>query len=601
MSKMRCKNIELRTSYSNLLDDPSSRTGRITPRLAIGPIVTLAFVFSTMSALAEQDVLKVMYEELQRSFEGYQDQPEPPYFMSYEITEDVTATVAGSFGVVNEKNRTVSRFLDVDMRVGDFNLDNTHPLRGGPESPLQQDALSPQSIAVDDVDALRTTLWYQTDKAYRSALTRFTRVKSAVQAAVDSGIFPGDFSRAPVSRYEEETLALEADLESWSSKIRMYTQPFVESELIETNAAVVMGDIETRWIVNSEGTRVKVSKPFYRLRIEATSKADDGMVLLNSRTFDATSPDGLFDDEKILNAVQTMIAELAALQSAPLIDPYTGPAMLSARASAVFFHEVLGNRLLGHRQRTVDDNLSLREYVDKRILPPMFSVYYDPAVQSYRGVELLGSYKYDNQGVRGRRVNVIRNGVLRGFLMSRTPIFGFPYTNGHGRKNFGHSVQSRQSNLFVDVSNPRTTEELERMLLDRINEQGESFGLYFEDVAGGFNLSESNMPNAFNISPVLVYKVYPDGTRELVRGVDLIGTPLTFFSRIEAGASDYEVWNQISVGESGLVPVSSIAPSILISQVEVQKNESTRTIPRILPPPGESANHRIDLETDRQP
>ena len=598
---MRSKNKELKVRSPIGIHGPRSCAGKISTRIAFGLLVISVFVFSTVSVLADQDVLKVMYDELQRSFEGYQDQPEPPYFLGYEITEDVAATVVGSFGVVNERNRTVSRFLDVDLRVGSFNLDNTHPLRSGQGTPVLEAVSSPQSIAVDSVDALRETLWYHTDKAYRRALTRFTRVKSAVQTAVNSGVFPGDFSRAPVARYEEDTINLVADLEEWSSKIRLYTEPFTEFEFIETNGAIATGDIETRWIVNSEGTRVKVSKPFYRLRIEATTKADDGMVLSQSRTFDATSPERLFDDEKILNAVRTMIDQLAALQSAPLIDPYTGPAMLSARAAAVFFHEVLGHRLVGHRQRTVDDNLSLREYVDKRILPTTFSVYFDPAIEAYRGVELLGSYKYDNQGVRGRRVNVIRNGVLRGFLMSRTPIFGFPHSNGHGRKNFAHSVQSRQSNLFVEVSNPHSREELEKMLLDRINEQGKMFGLYFEDVEGGFNLSERNMPNAFNISPVLVYKVYPDATRELVRGVDLIGTPLTFFSRIEAGASDYEVWNQISVAESGQVPVSSIAPSILISQVEVQKNESTRTIPRILPPPIESKEIRLDRESVRRP
>lgn len=598
---MHSKNAESCVVSANRADGPRSSTGRTTTRFVVASVPIFALALSAVSVFADQSVLEVMHDELQRSFKGYQDQPEPPYFLGYEITEDVAATVVGSFGVVNERNRTVSRFLDVDLRVGNFRLDNTHPLRSGQGTPVPETASIPQSIAVDSADALRATLWYHTDKAFRSALTRFTRVKSAVQAAVNSGVFPGDFSRAPVARYEEDTINLVADLEEWSSKIRLYTNPFTEFEFIETNGAIVTGDIETRWIVNSEGTRVKVSKPFYRLRIEATTKADDGMVLSQERTFDATSPEGLFDDEKILNDVRVMIDELAALQSAPVIDPYTGPAVLSARASAVFFHEILGHRLAGHRQRTVDDNLSLRDYVDKRILPPTFSVYFDPSVETYRGVELLGSYKYDNQGVKGRRVNVIRNGVLREFLMSRTPIFGFPHSNGHGRKNFAHSVQSRQSSLFVEVSNPRSREELERMLLDRIAEQGKSFGLYFEDVAGGFNLSARNMPSAFNIRPVLVYKVYPDAKRELVRGVDLIGTPLTFFSRIEAGASDYEVWNQISVAESGQVPVSSIAPSIFVSQVEVQKTESSRTIPRILPPPNELSEIRVDMETGTRP
>lgn len=552
------------------------------------------FVFSCCgeTVLAAQDVLKVMNDELQRSLKGLQNQPEPPYFLSYEITEDVAVTVIGSSGVTNEKSRVVSRYLDVDLRVGSYSLDNTHPLRSAQGAPVQETLAIPQSIAVDSADALKETLWYHTDNAYRNALTRYTRVKSAVQTAINRGYFPGDFSRAPVSRYEEETILLDANLDEWATKIREYTKPFAESEIIETNGAIATGDIETRWLVNSEGTRVKVSNPYYILWIEATTKADDGMVLSRGRTFEAKTPAGIFDDEKVLNAVYSMIRELQELRSAPLVDPFEGPALLSAKAAGVFFHEVLGHRVEGHRQRTVDDNLSLRDYLGKPILPRTFTVYFDPSIEEFEGKKLFGSYKYDNQGVKGRRVNVVRNGVLRGFLMSRTPIDGFPQSNGHGRKNFAHPALSRQSNLFVQIANAFSREQLENMLIDRINEQGKPFGLYFEDIESGFNLTESGMPSAFNIRPVMVYKIYPDATRELVRGVDLIGTPLTTFSRIEAGASDYEVWSELCDAESGQVPVSAIAPSILISQVEVQKSESERSIPRILPPPSKPVENR---------
>ncbi|MCY3884348.1 MAG: metallopeptidase TldD-related protein [Gammaproteobacteria bacterium] len=566
------------------------RSRSLVPRL----LVFFALSCFGQVLFATQDVLKVMYDELQRSFTGLQDHPEPPYFLSYEITEDVAVTVIGSSGVINEKSRVLSRYLDVDLRVGAFSLDNTHPLRSSQGAPIQETLAIPQSIAVDSADALRESLWYHTDNAYRNALTRYTRVKSAVQRAVNRGYFPGDFSRAPVARYEEETILLDANLEEWASKIREYTKPFAESEIIETNAAIVTGDIETRWLVNSEGTRVKVSNPYYILWIEATTKADDGMVLSRGRTFAAKTPEGIFDDEKVLNAVSSMVDDLTNLRSAPLVDPFEGPALLSARAAGVFFHEVLGHRVEGHRQRTVDDNLSLRDFLGKTILPNTFTVYFDPSIQMFDGKELFGSYKYDNQGVKGRRVNVVRNGVLRGFLMSRTPIDGFHQSNGHGRKNFAHPALSRQSNLFVQVSNGISKEELENLLIKRINEQGKPFGLYFEDVESGFNLTASGMPSAFNIKPVMVYKMYPDATRELVRGVDLIGTPLTTFSRIEAGASDYEVWSELCDAESGQVPVSSIAPSILISQVEVQKAESERSIPRILPPPASLENNPTD-------
>lgn len=537
-------------------------------------------LFMTHSVSA--DTLTTMKEELDRAFESLQSQEVAPYFLSYEITEEATATVMGGFGEVTSESSGVSRYLDIDLRVGDYSLDNTHPRQGGGFGFNFQ---APTPIAIENEEALKATLWYRTDAKYKSALTQFTNVQSDVQSTVEADDKSGDFSEAPASDYSMEREALDADTSQWSEKIQQYTKPFAEADFVQDNSASINGNVETRWFVNTDGSKIMVTRPAYRMIIQATTKAEDGMVLNVVKTFEADAPEKLLDDEKVLLAVNTMINNLEALRTAPLVEPYTGPAILSGRASGVFFHEILGHRLEGHRQKGADEGQTFRKQIGHKVLPETFSVIFDPNTSTYAGIELSGTYMYDNEGVRGQRVVAIENGILKGFLMSRSPIEGYPASNGHGRKAYGNSVVARQSNLIVEVEDAYTPEELEAMLLERVREQGKEFGLYFDDITGGFTMTGRTMPNAFNVTPVMVYRIYSDGRKELVRGVDLIGTPLTTFSRIEAGATDFQVFNGMCGAESGWVPVSAVSPSILVSQIEVQKADASRDIPPILPSP----------------
>lgn len=538
---------------------------------------------------ADADVLDVMQDELNRSFKVLQEEPTPPYYLSYEITESASANISASFGEVINRGSSTTRYIDINLRVGDFSLDNTHPVEGGTVIP----DLGAYTIAIDDVDALRTTLWYRTDMAFKTALSQFTRVRNRVQTTVEADDKSGDFSVVEPSTYIEEKRELDADMELWGRKLQEYTHPFATSPVVQTNSASISGEVETRWFVNTDGSRVLVSQPYYRMVISATAKADDGMVLGLVRTFDSVAPDRLLKDEEVLATVNTMIDELKALREAPLVDPYTGPALLSGRATGVFLHEVLGHPLEGHRQKSEDESQTFRKQVGEQLLPEGFSVVFDPSMEVFGETDLIGNYKFDNEGVRGQRVVVIDNGVLKGFLMSRAPIEGYPESNGHGRKQIGHAVVARQSNLLLEVDDPVSSEELEAMLLEQVEEQGKEFGLYFKDITGGFTTTQRNSPSAFNVTPVLVYKIYRDGSKELVRGVNLIGTPLATLSEVKAGATDIEIFNGICGGESGSVPVSAVAPSILISQIEVQKAEISRDIPPILPSPVDNSSAQL--------
>jgi len=309
------------------------------------------------------------------------------------------------------------------------------------------------------------------------------------------------------------------------------------------------------------------------------------MELPRYESFAALNPKDLPDDAAVLKAVDKMIADLKALREAPVVDPYTGPAILSGRATAVFFHEVFGHRIEGHRQKNENEGQTFKKMVGQPVLPAFLSVDFDPTLKHYAGVDLVGSYEFDDEGVRARPLVAVKDGVLENFLMGRSPIEGFPNSNGHGRAQAGFEPVARQSNLVIVNSKPISRDELKKQLIAQIKEQNKPFGLFFDDIQGGFTLTGRTIPNAFNVIPVMVYRVYPDGKEELVRGVDLVGTPLTVFSKILAADDEKAVFNGICGAESGQVPVSASGPGILISQIEVQKKSKSQERPPILPAP----------------
>ena len=559
-------------------------------RLAAAALVSVSCAVVPVNA-QESGILGAMRTELDRSMAVLRTQEVPPYFLSYEITEIESRIAQASFGSLTNSGENRQRLLDIDLRVGDYELDNTRQVRGAGGSFFGFNFPIPVKVPVeDDANAIRAVLWAQTDRKYKQALERFTTVQTNVVVKVEAEDQSADFSREQPSSAVEAVRPIEADLAYWGQKVERYSAPFAQHGVFYQAQASISANTETRWFVNSEGSQVQTSETVYRLAIAANTKADDGMVLPLYRTYFAFTPDGLPDDETVRRDVEKMIATLLALREAPLVEPYTGPAILAGRASGVFFHEILGHRLEGHRQKSENEGQTFKKQLGERVLPENFSVHFDPTASDRAGTDLAGAYRFDNQGIEARRVPVIEGGVLKNFLMSRAPIEGFSNSNGHGRKQAGFAPVSRQSNLIVEVSDPLTSGELKARLLADIADKGKRFGLRFADIQGGFTTTGRFMPNAFNVTPLVVYRVYPDGSEELVRGVDLIGTPLTTLSRIVAGDDQIAVFNGTCGAESGGVPVSASSPSILVSQIEVQKKGKSQDRPPLLPAPLDSVD-----------
>jgi predicted Zn-dependent protease len=277
---------------------------------------------------------------------------------------------------------------------------------------------------------------------------------------------------------------------------------------------------------------------------------------------------------------------MEGLVVSPLNDPTVGPALLTGRAAAVFFHEVFGHRAEGHRQKDVNEGQTFAKKVGEPILPDFLSIVDDPTLKKLGKQDLLGYYQYDDEGVTGERTVLVDHGVLKNFEMSRSPLVGFPHSNGHGRRQIGATPVSRQGNLIVESNKTVTNAELRAKLIELIKQQNKPYGLLIDDIAGGFTFTGRGQPQAFQVEPLVVYKVFADGRPdELVRGVDIVGTPLAALTKIVATGDTPEVFNGYCGAESGYVPVSAAAPAILTTELEVQKKQTSTDRPPILPPP----------------
>jgi predicted Zn-dependent protease len=479
-------------------------------------------------------------------------------------------------------NESHERTADVQVRLGTPMLDNTHDAH-------RTSALTTMALPLtDDRAAIERTLWYATNRGYGKALDALEKVKTEQQVRAREEDSSPDFTeeRPQVDILPTEP-PLTVDRSAWESRLREISGVFRQYPNIFYDTAVLQATHETDYFVSSDGTRVAAPNHVARLIVAARTRASDGMDMFRDETFEADSAGHLPDQAEVLAKTQAMAKGLNDLRTAPITEPYNGPAILSGRAAAVFFHEVLGHRLEGQRQRGDDEGQTFTKLMGKQILPPFMSVADDPTLKKFDGTWLSGHYDYDDEGQQARRVDLIKSGVLETFLMSRQPIAGFAQSNGHGRAEVGHMPTGRQGNLIVSSSKTVSDAELRQMLIAEAKKQGKAYGLYFEDISSGFAVTTRRSPQAFQVIPLVVYRVYVDGRPdELVRGVSIVGTPQAALARIVATDDKPEVFNGICGAESGSLPVSAVAPAMLVSEIETQKQAQGTARPPILPPPG---------------
>jgi predicted Zn-dependent protease len=541
-------------------------------------------------------LLDAMTAELQRAFTSLRKQGDdkqlPPYFLSYSVSDSSAVMIRAQYGALVGSSSNHVRVADVQVRVGDPALDNTHGDRRGSavnslELPL-----------VDDREALARSLWLATNTGYGNAIDSYLRVKTEAQVRAKEEDTSPDFSKeAPQVAIGKPAPPPAVDRAAWEKRVRDLSRIFRDYPDVYQNIVLLSVQNETDYFASSEGSRVVTPHLRARLVVLAATRAEDGMDLFRDKTFEAETIDGLPAQSDLESAIRALGKNLEALRKAPVTEPFDGPAILSGRASAVFFHEVLGHRLEGQRQRGDEEGQTFTKDLGKDVLPGFLSVTDDPTVTTYGKTWLSGSYSYDDEGQKAQRVELIQDGVLKTFLMSRLPIASFSSSNGHGRAQTGRMPTGRQGNLIVTSTKSESDAELRKQLIEEARKQGKPYGLYFEDISSGFAVTTRSSPQAFQVIPLVVWRVYVDGRPdELVRGVSIVGTPLAAMKRIMATSDNSEVFNGECGAESGTVPVSAVAPAMLVSEIETQRQPQGTERPPILPIPGAPAKEGTTRE-----
>lgn len=526
-------------------------------------------------------LIETLKKELRRNFEVLQKNADPaPYFLSYEATDEETASISASWGAVNGQNEVRRRALDVSIRVGSRELDNYRILSG--DRPRFAAAAS---LPVEDHPlAIAQVAWRETDRAWRAAAARYLKVKTSVQVKPDSSPIP-EFS------VEEPVTSVSAvprpkwSMEEWAGRLRrLSSQVEAVPGLLGAEVGLTVRRQQST-IVTTEGTSVEHGRTFARVQIVVRGKTYDGQDLLTTENFDADEPSGLPKEDVLAAGVRSCSNQMKLLLRAQPADPFVGPAILSERAAGVFFHEIFGHRVEGHRLRDETEGHTFSASLGKPVLPDFLNVSFDPTRRTAGKTTLFGWYDFDDEGLPARPVAVVEKGVLKTFLMSRTPAPGLLKSNGHGRRQPGLEVVSRQSNLLVESSRKVPLAGLKSMLLEEVKRQNKPYGLYFEQVTGGYTTTRRAGLQAFTVIPLIVYRIYPDGKQELVRGADIVGTPLASFAKILATSDTVGVFNGYCGAESGNVPVSAVAPALLVSEIEIQRKPENRDLPPALPRP----------------
>ncbi len=516
----------------------------------------------------------------------------PPYYLSYRLNDTLTLGASYNLGETVRRAESGGSAFQAEIRVGNFVFDNTHPIRDNLDyrswGGYQDEPWPDRPTAAYARKALRVA----TDFAYRDALARYRKLAANVEvrpAEQDSG---QDYSRWPAYA-KTDTLALlpEAELrEPLLTALKQASGAFLDYPWIFASQVDFRETKVRKRFVDSEGIRLMHDTHLGNISLYAETKTDDGMVLwlADDEAFRDSLPTA--DAAHWSDRIRRLAARLDTLRRAPVMETYDGPVLLMNRAAGVFLHEVVGHRVEGHRQKAVDEGQTFVSKVGAHVTAPHLNLYDDPGLTHAVGTPLNGFYRYDDEGVPAARADIIRNGVFRGFLLSRSVLRPGGISNGHGRAMLGLDPVARMGNTLLTSTAPVPVSALRDTLRAWLRAEGREFGLAVHDIAGGFTYTQRDLPQSFRLEPLYVARVFADGRPdEVVRGVDLVGTPLLSLKQIAGAGDDAAVFNGHCGAESGWVPVSAVSPTLLLRKLEFESRSRDQNRPPVLPPPGRRA------------
>lgn len=519
--------------------------------------------------------------------EGFRIPGSPrPYYLHYALRRVHSLRLRAAYGSLTRARETTTGRIYCDIRVGSHDFDNV--LDAGLDLRSEERESADWVEAPDDLnlEALQISLWKLGQIKYDEALSDYydhkkARVSEFMREEVEA------FTReVPLSHHE----TLHHDpfpRAQWEATLREQSKRFLDHPEIHDPTVTIWAERVHRWMASTEGTRVVTEDVYIEAEVTGWVLSEDGVYTEAARQRFLRRLQDVPDAAQMSTMVDELLAELAALGQAPAQSAFIGPALLSGQAASTLFHEALGHRLEGDRLVARGETRTFAHMVGRRILPPGLDVYDDPTLD-YDGRPHWGSYRVDDQGVKAQRATLVVNGVLEGFLHGRTPTPHNRHSNGHARHNGIEMPMSRMANLVVEgrADEALSAEALYERLLELAKAAGRPEVMIIERIHAGETSTGAYDFQVFKGVPAEVYVLdVATGERRRVRDVEIIGTPLAALQRIAGFGHGVGVDEGYCYAESGSVPVTGMAPPLLLTEIETQQTSTTGFHEPLLPPP----------------
>lgn len=531
-------------------------------------------------------ISKLLKSELDRSIKNIKVKGEPRlYYLSYLFRNSIRTRYWGRLGAVCEESSGVFNSVYCDARVGSWNYDQVKD--GG----LTENTDTNESFdyirmpAEMSSDAVKFQLWKLTDASYREAAERLYKKKSRGLHFQDLNPGLASNKKTPAQYDFKYTEFSDIDTHYWKQMIRKAGRIIKNYKNVKNSWFEFTSTQQQKLFLDSSGSEVLTQSEIFELRCHLWMMTPEGEGIVREINIINGSLNELPSEKEFIRQVRHNISLLTTRATYPRITSYSGPVLMSAEASGVFFHEVIGHRLEGSRLLSSDEGGTFRDLRNKKVAPEFIDIIDDPTRKSFQDRSMTGHFLYDDEGNPSRPVNLVQNGILKNFLTTSSPIPGQRIINGHARNAYHERPVSRMGNLFIINKKPLTKEELFQDFLFQIKSQNKEFGIYIQEVLGGETGTGSYDFQAFKGEIMSAAMVFADGTISPIRGVDFVGTPLSALDSVIGMGDDPAMFNSYCGAESGVIPVSTICPSMLMSNLELQSKERDLFTGYVLPLP----------------
>ncbi len=548
----------------------------------------------TILCLSPTNFLNLLEKELKSNFKVLREKDVKPYYMKYQIVFEQRKELEAYLGSITKDFENKKGYFDSRIRVGDYNFDSSvYPdelyFPGDEESELRQ-ILIRMNIPCEESDLWRELLSNFSLRNYQIARIRYFDKKGKKIQEFSEDTLPS-FTYEKAETFIDMEKNKPVNLNKVKKILKDVSKIFKKEPDILSSGAAFYTIKQKKYFVDTEGRKIFENRNYNYIYLYAETKAIDGMWVSDFESFFFFDEKDMPSYDSLVRYTLSIIENVKKMKNCEIQESYKGPVLIASPASGVFFHEILGHRLEGHRQRSRIEGEIFKEKLGERILPEFLNVYDAPDLKYFKDFPLSGFYKFDEEGIRAQRVNLIEKGILKKFLLSRRPLLNFKNSNGHGRASPFYLLNTfdppvpRQGNLIIKNLKPLPLDSLKKLLIKECKKQSKEYGIVIEKITEGRTQTSKFTLETFESEPLVAKRLWVNGKEEYIRGIRFGGTPLISLKNIIALGDDPECYNGFCGAESGNIPIGIVSPSVLIKEIELTKREKSYLKPPIIPAP----------------